>query len=101
MSRWFEELTLTECQKHANASQASSWTGATVKEGQMAKVTDLRKPVAATPPQEIMCSCVWLGRFLVLPGTTLPVEQPKYLTWARKGGGVLFTALLPPVRPRG
>ncbi|CAB1447215.1 unnamed protein product [Pleuronectes platessa] len=48
---------------------------------------------------EIMCLCVWLRRFLVLPGTTLPFEQPKYLTWARKGGGALFTALLPPVRP--
>ncbi|CAB1424063.1 unnamed protein product [Pleuronectes platessa] len=35
----------------------------------MCAVTDLRKPVAATPPQEIMCLCVWLRRFLVLrPG---------------------------------
>ncbi|CAB1448188.1 unnamed protein product [Pleuronectes platessa] len=41
-------------------------------------VTDLRKPVAATPPpQEIMCLCVWLRRFLVLPGTTLPVRTAK------------------------
>ncbi|CAB1428529.1 unnamed protein product [Pleuronectes platessa] len=41
-------------------------------------VTDLRKPVAATPPQEIMCLCVWPRRFLVLPGTTLP-EPPLSL----------------------
>ncbi|CAB1429651.1 unnamed protein product [Pleuronectes platessa] len=42
-----------------------------------ASVTDLRKPVAATPPQRIMCLCVWLRRFLVLPGTTLPVRTAK------------------------
>ncbi|CAB1424058.1 unnamed protein product [Pleuronectes platessa] len=42
-----------------------------------ASLTDLRKPVAATPPQEIMCLCVWLRRFLVLPGTTLPVRTAK------------------------
>ncbi|CAB1457368.1 unnamed protein product [Pleuronectes platessa] len=43
-------------------------------------VTDQRKPVAATPPQEIMCLCVWLRCFLVLPGTTLPVRTAKVFT---------------------
>ncbi|CAB1448996.1 unnamed protein product [Pleuronectes platessa] len=37
------------------------------------KVTDLRKPVSATPPQEIMCLCVWLRCFLA----TLPVRTAK------------------------
>ncbi|CAB1423109.1 unnamed protein product [Pleuronectes platessa] len=41
-------------------------------------VSDLRKPVAATAPQEIMCLCVWPRRFPVLPGTTLP-EPPLSL----------------------
>ncbi|CAB1446741.1 unnamed protein product [Pleuronectes platessa] len=40
-------------------------------------VTDLRKPVAATPPQEIKCLCVWLRRFQVLPDTTLPVRTAQ------------------------
>ncbi|CAB1455424.1 unnamed protein product [Pleuronectes platessa] len=45
------------------------------------EVTDLRQPVAATPPpQEIMFLCVWVRRFLVLPGTTLPVRTAKVFT---------------------
>ncbi|CAB1414100.1 unnamed protein product [Pleuronectes platessa] len=47
------------------------------------KVTDLRKPVAA---------------IAVLPGSSR-CEQPKYFTWARKGGRPLFAALLPPEPP--
>ncbi|CAB1450983.1 unnamed protein product [Pleuronectes platessa] len=47
----------------------------------MREVTDIRKPVAATPPQEIMCLCVWLRRFLVLPGTTLPEPPRHWLSW--------------------
>ncbi|CAB1453371.1 unnamed protein product [Pleuronectes platessa] len=53
----------------------SEWAGS---ERRGTHVTDLRNPVAATPPQEIMCLCVWLRRFLVLPGTTLP-EPPLSL----------------------
>ncbi|CAB1453425.1 unnamed protein product [Pleuronectes platessa] len=56
-------------------AECAQWASA-----QMCAVTDLRKPVAATPPQEIMCLCVCLRRFLVLPGTTLPVRTAKVFT---------------------
>ncbi|CAB1443681.1 unnamed protein product [Pleuronectes platessa] len=49
-----------------------------------ALVTDLRKPVAATPPKEIMCLSVFVAE--ALPGSSrhfaAGAKQPKYLIWA-------------------
>ncbi|CAB1459588.1 unnamed protein product [Pleuronectes platessa] len=56
-------------------------------------VTDLRKPVAATPTQEIRCLCVWLRRFLVLPALRC-VRTARVFNMGEEGGGALFAALL-------
>ncbi|CAB1446694.1 unnamed protein product [Pleuronectes platessa] len=76
--------------------------GQVVGRAEVTKVTDLRKPVAATPQQERMCLCVCgRGASRFFPALRCWCEQPKYLSWARKGGGLLFAALLPPVRSSG
>ncbi|CAB1436037.1 unnamed protein product [Pleuronectes platessa] len=51
---------------------ADDWEGAELHHG---PVTDLRKPVAATPPQEIMCLFVCVAA--ALPGTTLPMRTAQ------------------------
>ncbi|CAB1448246.1 unnamed protein product [Pleuronectes platessa] len=53
-------------------------------------LVQLRKPVAATPTQEIMCLCVCLRRFLVLPGTTLMVRTAKVFNMGKESRRSVF-----------